>query len=62
MFSLDLSLELINMVNIAAGVVLLLLNMAAMLAPGPLLIWMELHGSALTLCANDIGLSAFGGV
>lgn len=42
MFSLDLSLELINMVIIAAGVLLLLLlNMAAPLAPGPLSILME---------------------
>lgn len=41
MFSLDLSLELINMVIVAAGVVLFLLNIAATLSPGPLLILME---------------------
>lgn len=41
MFSLDLSLELINTVIVAAGAVMFPLNMAATLAPGPLLILME---------------------
>lgn len=41
MFSLDLFLELISMVIIAAGVLLLLLNMTTTLTLGPLLILME---------------------
>ena len=51
MFSLDLSLELINMVIIAAGVVLVPLNMAATLAPGAII---DFDGAETGCCVNAL--------